>query len=107
MNLKNNLNKIHGDLLNKFNNVEIYEKSDLNIGNYIEFSINENNREIRAIITKRELENNSFNWVYFSNPLEKNSPLVERKSSIDGFLSDIIDIFEKVRFDSGYINNNI
>ena len=102
MNLKQNVNKIHSDLCSVFKNIEILEKSDSKWGNYIEFSINENNINLIAIISKPSLERNSFNWIYLSNPNDDKS-LVERKSTTDSFLIDIKDIFEKNRFDSDYI----
>jgi len=104
MNLRENLNKIHFELSNRFD-VQINEKSDLKIGNYVEFSINEGNKTVKAFIKKTELNNNNFNWMYFSNPLNENSTKVERTSSVDGFLKDIQDIFEKNRFDSEYIES--
>jgi len=104
MNLRENLNKIHFELSNRFD-VQINEKSDLKIGNYVELSINEGNKTVKAFIKKTELNNNNFNWLYFSNPLNENSNKVERTSSVDGFLKDIQDIFEKNRFDSEYIES--
>jgi hypothetical protein len=100
--IKQNLNKIHFLLSDKFN-VELNEKSDLKIGNYIEFIIREDNKEIKASIKKSELNNNNFNWNYLSNPLNESSTIVERFSSVDGFINDIVDIFQKNRFDSDYL----
>jgi len=104
MNLKVNINKIHGDLLNQFNNVKIEEKSNLKFGNYFLLTINED-KELKMILTKKEVENNIFNWAYYSNPLNENSDLVERKSTIETFKNDVKDIFEKNRFSSDYLEN--
>jgi hypothetical protein len=104
MSLKYNVNKLHSDLSSKFENIEIFEKSSLKWGNYIEFSIKENNINLRAIVSKSDLENNNFNWIYLSNPNNEQS-LVERKSTTDSFLDDVKDIFEKNRFDSDYIKS--
>lgn len=102
MDLKNNLNKIHFELSDKFD-VNLLEKSDLKIGNYIEFLIKEDNKELKLIIKKKDLENKSFNWSYLSNPIDNNSNIVERFSEIDNFINDVKDIFEKNRFDSDYL----
>lgn len=105
MNLKQNVNKIHIDLSNSFEEVNISEKSNLTYGNYIELSILEGKKNLKAIITKRDLENNRFDWKYYANPLNENSDLVDRSSSVNGFLNDVKDIFEKNRFNSEYLEN--
>jgi hypothetical protein len=102
MTLKENLNKIHFSLSNRFD-VELNEKNDLKFGNYIEFSIKEDIKELKAFIRKSDLENSTFSWNYLSNPLDIDSTIVERSSNIDGFLNDVVDIFEKNRFDSDYL----
>ncbi len=102
MNLRSNVNKIHFELSNKYENVSIDEKSDHRIGNFVEFSVVENNRTLKFRITKYELEKDSFDWIYFSNP-EDESSIVERKSNISTIINDVDDIFEKNRFDSDYL----
>lgn len=103
MNLKSNINRIHADLLNNFTEVEISEKSSLQLGEYVEIkSINEN-KELIMIVTKRQLENDNFNWSYYSNPISKDF-LVERNSSVSTLIEDVKDIFSKNRFDEDYIN---
>jgi hypothetical protein len=104
MYLKQNINKVHGDLINNFNGVSILEKSSLEMSNYFELSILENNKELKVIIKKSDIANMTFNWKYYSNPLDINSHLIERKSSIDNFYNDVKDILEKNRFDKDYIN---
>lgn len=105
MNLRDNINKIHIELSNNFESVSISEKSNLTHGNYFELSITEGNKNIKAIISKKDLDNSKFNWKYYSNPLNENSDLVDRTSMVEGFQLDISDIFEKNRFDSDYIEN--
>jgi hypothetical protein len=105
MNLKHNINKIHIELLNNFKEVSILEKSSLEFGNYFEFSINESDKVIKAIISKKDMENNFFNWKYYSNPNNDNSYLVERDSTVDNFTDVVKDIFEKNRFDSDYLKS--
>jgi hypothetical protein len=103
MELKQNINRVHGDLTNYFENVQISEKSNKELGNYFELSVLENNKEVKAIIKMTEIENANFSWEYYANPLDENS-LVERVSSIYTFSSDVQDIFEKNRFSSDYLN---
>lgn len=103
MKLRENINKIHFELSNQFDSVEINEKSDIKIGSYFEILVKESNKELKLIATKKDLENNNFDWKYLSNPLNENSFLVERTSSVDKFVGDVRDIFEKNRFDSDYL----
>lgn len=105
MNLKQNVNKIHIDLSNNFEEVNISEKSDLTYGNYIELSVTEGNKNLKMIVTKRDIENYNFNWKYFANPLNENSDLVDRSSTLDGLVNDVKDIFEQNRFNSEYIES--
>lgn len=102
-NLKYNINKLHGILLNEFNSVKLEESSNLTFGNHFIISINEN-MEVKAILTKNSIENNTFEWSYYSDPTNSDSHLVERKSTIDGFTNDIRDILNKKRFDSDYLS---
>lgn len=104
MSLKDNINKIHSDLEN-FEKVSIVEKSSLEYGNYIELSITESKKEVVAIIKKVDLENNTFNWLYKSDPTCNESFLVPRTSKTSEFSSDVKDIFDKNRFDSEYIES--
>lgn len=104
MSLRQNINKVHFDLTNKFEEVTITEKSDLKIGNYFELSILEGNKEVKVILRKTEAEKNVFEWSYFSNPLNENSNLVERTSKLEMFSNDILEVFDKNRFDSDYLN---
>ena len=106
MNLKYNINKIHGDLLSQFLNAEIKieEKSNLKFGNYIEVSIINEGKEVKMIVIKKDLENDNFNWSYLENPLNEGSFLIVRFSNIDNLTSDVKDIFEKNRFSEEYLN---
>lgn len=99
---KKNIREIHFELSKVYENIEIKE-NDSN-ENLIEISVREGNREILAFTEKKKIEGESFEWGYFSNPIEKDF-LVERNSTIKGFVSDIKDIFEKNRFDGEYLKN--
>ena len=102
--IKQNINKIHFDLTNEFDAVEVFEKSNKELGNYIELSITEGNKEVKLIVTKTEVEKNTFNWSYLSNPLKESSDSVYRTSNVFEFSNDIKNIFEKNRFDSDYLD---
>ena len=102
MSLKTNANKIHSDLTSLYEGVKIEENSNRELGNFVEFRVVENNKELVLSIRKYELEKDIFNWSYLSNPEDVNS-VVERVSNINNFLSDIKDIFEKNRFDQDYL----
>jgi len=104
MSLRQNINKVHFDLANRFEEVTITEKSNLKLGQYFELSILESNKEVKVILTKTEAEKGVFNWSYFSNPLNESSDLVERTSKLEMFSLDIQEILDKNRFDSDYLN---
>ena len=104
MSLRQNINKVHFDLANRFEEVTITEKSNLKLGQYFELSILESNKEVKIILTKTEVEKGVFNWSYFSNPLNESSDLVERTSKLEMFSLDIQEILDKNRFDSDYLN---
>jgi hypothetical protein len=102
-NLKYNINKLHGILLNEFDSVKLEESSNLKFGNHFVISINEN-MEVKAVLTKNSIENNTFEWFYYSDPTNSDSHLVERNSTIEGFTNDIRDILNKKRFDNDYLS---
>lgn len=104
MSLKLNANKIHSDLLLKFENVTVEEKSSLKIGSYLDFNVLHEGKKLNFIVAKQNLENDKFSWSYYSNP-DKKDHLVERNSTVNGIIDDITDIFEKNRFDSDYIKS--
>lgn len=102
MSLKAHTNKIHADLLQNFDDVQISEKASLKFGEYIELKATSQNKELIIIVEKRQLELDKFNWSYYSNPISQDF-LVERVSTVDNLLEDVRDIFEKNRFDQEYL----
>lgn len=107
MDLRHNINKIHSDVTSLFfdQEIKIEEKSNLKFGKFFELSITNEGKELKTIIPFTTLDNTyNFNWSYFSNPLDENSVLVERSSSLDNFASDVKDIFEKNRFSKEYLS---
>lgn len=105
MDVKYNINKIHGCLLNEFGEVSISEKSNIKMGSYFEISTGiKEQANIKIVIPMKNLERDTFEWSYFSNTLNENSYLVERTSSIYSISDDIKDIIYKKRFVSDYID---
>lgn len=104
MNLKSNINKIHSDIILNYEDVKIEEKSSLEFGEFVEITAVNENKKLVLIVSKRDLDSDTFNWRYYSNPNQKNH-LVERTSSVNNMIKDIKDIFEKNRFDSDYISS--
>ena len=102
--MKININKVHGDLVNNFEEVRIIEKSSKNIGNYFEVSALKESKEVKMIITKKNIENDNFSWSYYSDPSDESSYLIERSSTTDTIVSDVEDIIEKNRFSEGYLS---
>lgn len=102
MNLKQNINRLHNSLIEKFGEVSISEKSSLDKGNYFELSIINEGKEVFAIIRKEDIENDNFKWSYYSNPNLKDH-LVERVSNVNKFTEDVTDIFTNRRFCKDYI----
>lgn len=101
--MKVNINKVHGELLNNFEEVFISEKSNKEIGNYFEVSALKESKEVKMIITKKNIENDRFSWSYYSDPSDDTSYLIERTSTTDSIVSDVEDILEKNRFSEDYL----
>jgi hypothetical protein len=102
---KANFNHIHYLLSEKFENIEVSEKADDKTGQYIELII-ENDLECKIHITKKNLENPSFNWTYLANPNDETS-IIERSSNINTFTNDVIDIFETKKFSNDYLKKEV
>lgn len=98
MNLKNNINKIHGDFQNNFQNVKIEERTSKS-GNYFEIVV----ESVKMIIYKKDITNESFNWSYYANPNNESS-LVERHSDIYNICNHVKDIIDNSRFNQEYID---
>lgn len=104
MGLKENVNRIHSQLSDIYTEVEISEKQNIKSGSYVQFTVINENKKLILNINKIDLENDNFNWSYYSNPDELEH-LVERFSSVNTFCNDVNDIFEKKRFSSDYLQN--
>jgi hypothetical protein len=107
MDLRDNINKIHSDLLllkNIGDTVTIKENSSKEFGNHFEITAEHDGMKAKVIIEKTEVENPSFRWRYYANPNDESNGIVERNSTINGFVHDLLDIFDKKRFDSDYLS---
>jgi hypothetical protein len=102
MDIKYRINKIHSDLINNFVEVNIEQKSNQKLGEYFEIVVSEN-YDIKLQIKLKNLESNIINWGYYANPLDSNSIIVERTSSLDTIVNDIKDIITNRRFSSDYV----
>lgn len=101
--MKININKVHGELIGNFEEVSIVEKANKDFGNYFELSALKESKEVKMIITKKNIENDRFIWSYYSDPSDDSSYLIERISTTDSIASDVEDIIEKNRFGEGYL----
>ncbi len=101
--IKININKVHGGLVNNFEEVKISEKSNKELGNYFEVSALKESKEVKMIITKKNIENDRFSWSYYSDPSDESSYLIERISTTETIVSDVSDIIEKNRFSEDYL----
>lgn len=105
--MKFNINKIHGNLLSIKeigDTVSIAEKSDKKHGSHFEILAEMAGRQLKMIVRKSELESDRFSWSYYADPTSEDSHLIERTSTTDSVSSDIVEIFEKERFDSEYLS---
>lgn len=102
INIKTNINKLHSDLTSKYDNVSINEKSSLKHGDYFEIIIKEN-LDVRLILPKSELFNENISWLYYTNPDDENSYLIEKTSNVNSTSVEINDILSNKRFDSEYL----
>ncbi len=105
MDMKYNINKVHGSLISSFEDVRILENSNKIFGNYFEISAQSDGKEVRFIIEKKDIEHDVFRWVYYSNPLNESSILIERKSNLSSIVEDVKDIIFKNRFDEDYLSH--
>jgi hypothetical protein len=104
MNIKENINKIHIGLILTFESVKLEEKSSHEIGNYFELVATKDNTDVKMIISKRDLENETFKWSYYANPLNEKSDLVERVSNATDLCGHVVDIISNNRFNKEYLD---
>lgn len=105
MSLRENINKIHYELTDSFENVKIEEKENKNVGKYFQISAFNEGKELKMKINFIDLEMSNFNWAYLENPLNENSDWIERNSDVNNIINHIDDIFNKNRFSEDYLNS--
>jgi hypothetical protein len=105
MDIRYNINRIDTELKESFDNVEIKEKSSLKFGKYFEIIIRES-KDVRIILPYKNIDNKvSFEFLYFSNPINEMSELISRNSDIKNISLVVRDIIDNNRFSEEYIKN--
>lgn len=102
--IKENINKLHYYLAESYKDITLKEDSNIEYKEYFNILIQNENKELKIFITKKELINHSFNWSYLSNPNDQSS-IVERISTCETFISHIDDIFTNNKFNSEYLKS--
>ena len=105
MDIRFNINRIDTLLKEKFQNVEIKERSSKEFGNYFEVSVKES-KEVKFILPYKNIDNKiNFEFYYFSNPMNEGSYLIPRHSDVENIGLIISDILENDRFSEDYLKN--
>ena len=107
MDLKQSINRIHGDLLmndSVGSTVTIKESSSLEFGSHFEMTATLRGATARIVVEKSALGQDVFRWFYYSNPEDATAGLVERVSRLETFEADVMDVLERRRFDSDYLS---
>lgn len=111
MDFKQNINKIDNELKKLFENVYVAEKIDK--GNfYVEITANKmflfegckKRVEVKAHISKPELNKNIINWSYSVNPLDESATKIQKTSYLNRIANDIYDIASNKRMVKEYFN---
>ena len=107
MDTQYNINKLHTKLKSTFREVEINEKFSQKMGNYFEILVKES-KTVKMIIPYKNLDNKVFiDWMYYSNPLNESSDLIERSGLLENLPTQIQDVLSNNRFSEEYVKNNI
>ena len=105
MDIRFNIDRIDTLLKEKFQDVEIKEKSSKEFGSYFEISVKES-KEVKLILPYRNIDNKiNFEFYYFSNPMNESSDLIPRRSDVESISLVISDILENNRFSEEYSKN--
>jgi benzoyl-CoA reductase/2-hydroxyglutaryl-CoA dehydratase subunit BcrC/BadD/HgdB len=105
MDIRYNINRIHSLLGDKFQDVNICEKTSLKFGKYFEIVVNES-KTIKMIIPFKNIDGRSkYSFYYLSNPINEQSELVERISDNESIVSIVEDIFNNNRFSEDYLKS--
>lgn len=105
MDIRYNINKLDTILKDNFQNVKIENKSTKRFGNYFEIIVTES-KEVKIILPYKNIEGNStFEFYYYSNPLNEESDLICRDFNIENINLVVKDIINNNRFDKEYLKN--
>jgi hypothetical protein len=105
MDIRYNINRIDVLLQDKFEDVAVKENSSPKFGNFFEISVKQD-REVRMIIPYKNIDGKqNFEFLYYSNPLNENSELIPRNTTIESVSEAVDDILSKNRFSEEYLKN--
>ena len=105
MDIRSNINRIDVLLQEKFENVSVKENSSPEFGKYFEITVKQD-REVKMILPYKNIDGtNTFEFLYFSNPLDENSDLIPRNSNVESISEVVNDILTKNRFSEEYLKN--
>jgi hypothetical protein len=105
MDIRYNINRIDVLLQEKFENVSVKENSSTEFGKYFEITVKQD-REVKMILPYKNIDGtNTFEFLYFSNPLDENSDLIPRNSNVESISEVVNDILTKNRFSEEYLKN--
>jgi hypothetical protein len=105
MDIRSNINKLDTILKDNFQNVKIENKSTKKFGNYFEIIVVES-KEVKIILPYKNIEGKStFEFYYYSNPLNEESDLICRDCNIENINLVVKDIIDNNRFDKEYLKN--
>lgn len=105
MDIRYNINRIDVLLQDRFEDVSIKENSSPKFGKYFEISIKQD-RELKMIIPYRNIDGtNTFEFLYYANPLDDSSDLIRRDSDVESITEVVSDILSKQRFSQEYLKN--
>jgi len=105
MDIRYNINRIDVLLQEKYDDVRIKEDSSPKFGKFFEITVR-NQKELKMIIPYKNIDGqHTFEFLYFSNPLDENSDLIPRKTNVESISEVVEDIFSKERFSEDYLKN--
>ena len=100
MDLKTNINQIHFNLSQRFENTKIEENESIKLGKFFKILVNES---LYVIIPFKNIRGvGNFNWYYPENPSNSDSSLIERVSNVNNLTDCLVDILENKRFSEDY-----
>jgi hypothetical protein len=105
MDIRYNINRIDVLLQEKFEDVSVKENSSPKFGKFFEISVKQD-KELKMVIPFKNIDGaQTFEFLYYANPLQENSDLIPRTTSVETISEVVSDIFTKKRFSEDYLKN--